>query len=611
MIAIRNLSLQMGDKILFSNADLRIDPFQKVALVGRNGCGKSTLFGLLLGQRALDQGELELPKNARINHLEQETPALRCSALDHVLAAHAPYWKIESARREAESEGRYEEVAEYYHQIHEINGFELPARAAQLLAGLGFDDAAQQRNVAEFSGGWRMRINLARTLMTEADIFLLDEPTNHLELEVILWLEEHLKKLNASVVFISHDRAFIDAVATGIAHIDQQKIEYYRGNYSDFERLRAERRAHQASLYEKQQKQRAHLQSFIDRFKAKASKAKQAQSRVKQLEKMELIVANRSDSAFSFDIPQPTGCTNPIIQLNQASLGYGEHLILKDIQYSVETHARIGLLGMNGAGKSTLLKALVGELPCVAGERVANKQAKIAYFAQQQIDTLPLKENLMHFARSFMPGKTEQQIRTYLGRYLFSGDQVHKPIGVFSGGEKSRIALAQLLYEPSHLIILDEPTNHLDMETREALLMALQEYAGSIVLVSHDRFLLESLVDEFYLVHDQRVTAFSGDLRDYQDWYWNAVSQSEKNKTENTSPKTTQKSNERNEAEIKKLEKEMKRLQDKIAALTQNLERSSVQGDAFSVEQVVQWEQELKTLRQQLATCEEQWLSYL
>jgi ATP-binding cassette subfamily F protein 3 len=458
--------------------------------------------------------------------------------------------------------------------------------------------------VASFSGGWRMRINLARCLFQTADLLLLDEPTNYLELESVAWLEDYLNRTQTTTILISHDRHFIDEVATHIVHIDQQQLNLYRGNYSSFERQRAEKIALLSALQAKQEKKRAHLQEFVNRFRAKASKAKQAQSRLKALEKLETIAQMQFDAPFQFNIPPAKACSNPMLQLKHVDTGYAEHTISSDVEFSIETQARIGLLGPNGAGKSTLIKTLIGELALQAGERVANPHLAIGYFAQHQVDELPLEKTLLQYFREQFPQQSESHLRAYLGRYAFSGDQVHQTLDEFSGGEKSRVALAQILATPKNLIILDEPTNHLDIEIREALTLALQEYEGALLLVSHDRFLLESLVDEFYCVYQGSVSRFQGDLDDYQRWYWQ---QKELETTPRNTAASTNKPVKTVQKNLARLEKEMQKIEKQIKQMEQELEDPSL----YTREQAEGLQQKtgrLAELRQRLKELEEEWL---
>lgn len=473
---------------------------------------------MLLGDLQHESGELEMPSDWVMAHVAQETPALADAAIEFVLDGDGELRGVEQALQEAERNHDGERLGELHARFGDIGGYTARSRAAALLHGLGFSDADMSRPVSDFSGGWRVRLNLARALMCRSDLLLLDEPTNHLDLDAVIWLENWLKDYRGTLLMISHDRDFLDAVVNHIAHIEQQQLTLYRGGYSDFERQRAEKLAQQQSLFERQQREMAHLHSYIDRFRAKATKARQAQSRIKALERMELISAAHVDSPFSFTFRKPQAAPDPLLVLDDVDAGYLDQAVLKQIKLTIRPGERIGLLGRNGAGKSTLIKLLASELRPLSGKRIEGKDLAIGYFAQHQLEQLrPDESPLQHMLR-LDPQTREQEHRNYLGGFDFRGDMATTPCGGFSGGEKSRLALALLIWQQPNLLLLDEPTNHLDLEMRHALTMALQDYEGGMVLVSHDRALLRATCDRFILVADGKAEVFDGDIDDYRDW---------------------------------------------------------------------------------------------
>ena len=507
-----------GVKVLVRGASFQLHPGHKVGLTGANGAGKSSLFAMLLGELQHESGELEMLPDWVMAHVAQETPALADAAIDFVLDGDGELRSVEQALQEAERNHEGERLGELHARFGDIGGYTARSRAAALLHGLGFSDADMLRPVSDFSGGWRVRLNLARALMCRSDLLLLDEPTNHLDLDAVIWLENWLKDYRGTLLMISHDRDFLDAVVNHIAHIEQQQLTLYRGGYSDFERQRAEKLAQQQSLYERQQREVAHLQSYIDRFRAKATKARQAQSRIKALERMELISAAHVDSPFSFAFRKPQAAPDPLLVLDDVDTGYLDQAVLTQIKLTIRPGERIGLLGRNGAGKSTLIKLLASELRLMSGKRIEGKDLAIGYFAQHQLEQLrPDESPLQHMLR-LDPQTREQEHRNYLGGFDFRGDMATTPCGGFSGGEKSRLALALLIWQQPNLLLLDEPTNHLDLEMRHALTMALQDYEGGMVLVSHDRALLRATCDRFILVADGKAEVFDGDIDDYRDW---------------------------------------------------------------------------------------------
>ena len=518
MIQFRNLRLARGVKTLIEGASLQIHPGWKVGLTGANGCGKSSLFGLLRGELHQEAGDLEIPSSWVIAHVAQETPALARPAIEYALDGDAELRRIEAALTAAEAAHDGEEIGHLHGRLQEIGGYAARARAAALLDGLGFSGADLERPVADFSGGWRMRLNLAQALMCRSDLLLLDEPTNHLDLDAVIWLEQWLGDYRGTLVLISHDRDFLDTVVNQIAHIENQQLTLYTGGYSNFERQRAERLSQQQALFEKQQRERAHLQKYVDRFRAQATKARQAQSRIKALERMETIAAAHIDTPFNFSFRACGAAPDPLLQLEDAAVGYENKPILSDMKLTIRPGERIGLLGRNGAGKSTLIKLLAGSLAPTAGERREGKGLQLGYFAQHALESLrPEESALQHMLRAD-PQTREQELRDYIGGFDFRGDMATAPCAPFSGGEKSRLALALLIWGRPNLLLLDEPTNHLDLEMRHALTLALQDYEGGMVIVSHDRALLRATCDRFLLVDDGRLQPFDGDLDDYKSW---------------------------------------------------------------------------------------------
>ena len=518
MIRFTQLTLARAAKILIEQANLQIHPGQKIGLTGANGCGKSSLFALLLGELHPESGELSLPDTWVIAHVSQDTPALQQPALEFAMDGDKRLRAIEHELEQATAANDGHRVGELHAQLGEIDGYSARARAAELLHGLGFSDTDFAKPVADFSGGWRVRLNLAQALMSRSDLLLLDEPTNHLDLDAVLWLEGWLKSYPGTLLLISHDRDFLDAVTTHIAHIENRGIKLYSGSYSDFERQRAAHLAVQQAMFDKQQRERAHLESFIERFRAKATKARQAQSRIKALARMEDISAAHVDSPFSFTFRDPVSAPDPLLDIRHASVGYGAQPLLTDINLAVRSGERIGLLGRNGAGKSTLIKLLAGEIQPFSGTRSEGKGLAIGYFAQHQLEQLrPDESPLQHMLR-LSPDTREQELRDFLGTFDFRNDAAMSPCGLFSGGEKSRLALALLIWQRPNLLLLDEPTNHLDMDMRHALNLALQGYQGGVVLVSHDRSLLSTTCDSFMIVADGKAQVFDGDLNDYRDW---------------------------------------------------------------------------------------------
>src|SRR5690349_19774451 len=518
MIRLSQVTLARGAKVLLEAADLSVNPGERVGLVGANGSGKSSLFALLRGELHADKGDADFPAHWRIAYVAQETPALERSAVDYAIDGDSALRKLEFLLSEAEAANDGTRMAELHAALGDADAYTARSRAERLLAGLGFRQDELERPVSSFSGGWRMRLNLAQALMAPSELLLLDEPTNHLDLDAIVWLEEWLRRYPGTLLVVSHDRDFLDAVVNVVAHIDSRKLRRYGGNYSGFEAQRAQAVQLAAAQYEKQQRERAHLQSFIDRFRAKATKARQAQSRMKMLAKMEELAPLHVSAPFSFEFRDPLRAPNPLLMLEEVDAGYPEKTVLEKITFSLQSDQRIGLLGVNGAGKSTLIKTIAGALKPLAGEATFNKGLAIGYFAQHQVEMLRDDQSPLWHLTKLARGAREQDLRSFLGTFNFPGDMATDPIEYFSGGEKARLALALIVWQRPNLLLLDEPTNHLDLETREALAVALAQFEGTLVLVSHDRHLLRATTDQFLIVADRRLQPFDGDLEDYREW---------------------------------------------------------------------------------------------
>jgi len=522
MITLRNITLRRGVKVVLRDASLVLQPGEKVGLIGRNGAGKSSLFALLTDRLHADAGDVEIPPRWRIGEVAQNMPETEDGATEYVLQGDLPLMAAQTELAEAEASGDGNAMAHAHLSLDEAGAFGARARAQALLLGLGFKTEQLDAAVNSFSGGWRMRLQLARALMCPAELLLLDEPTNHLDLDALVWLEAWLKRYDGLLVIISHDREFLDAITRVTVHLDETTLTRYTGNYSAFEEMRAERLTQAAAAYGKQQERMAHLQRFIDRFKAKASKAKQAQSRVKALARMEKLAPVLTSSDFEFEFREPQSLPNPMLSFDGLVCGYGKTPIVGNVNRSVLAGQRIGILGANGQGKSTLVKTIAHSLAPLAGTMTEGKGLVIGYFAQQELDVLQLDDGpLMHMvrlARDVGPAAREQELRDFLGQFRFTGDMVNQAVGSLSGGEKARLVLAMLVWQRPNLLLLDEPTNHLDLTTREALSIALNEFEGTVMLVSHDRALLREVCDEFWLVTRGGVQPFDGDLDDYQRW---------------------------------------------------------------------------------------------
>lgn len=580
MLQLSQLSLRRGSRLLIGAANLTVHPGQRLGLVGANGCGKSSLFALIRGELEADEGGFSLPPRTVMAHVAQETPALAQSALEFVIDGDRELRHWQAALQQAQQKDDSQALAQCYEQLENIDGYRAEQRAARLLHGLGFADEAMQRPVSAFSGGWRMRLNLAQALMCRSDLLLLDEPTNHLDLPAIVWLEKWLLSYSGILLMISHDRDFLDGASTHIAHIENQKLNFYTGNYSAFEIMRAERLAQQQAMFQRQQREIQHIQSFIDRFKAKASKAKQAQSRVKMLERMSLIAPAHADSPFGFRFLPPHKMATHLLKLEQVDVGYhiteGNHSkplkIVQGVNFSLSAGDRVGLLGMNGAGKSTVMKAIAEGSTLLNGERLTAQDCEIGYFAQHQVEQLEAELSAFEHLRRQDEKLSEQEIRNFLGGFDFHGDRIFEPVAPFSGGEKARLVLALIIQQRPNVLLLDEPTNHLDLEMRQALSMALQDFTGALVVIAHDRHLIRSVCDELYIVHDGRCQPYGEDLDSYSAWL-NAQNPVQNQKAETAAnPKggNNKKAQRQNDAERRRL---LKPQADRVRRAEQNLEK--------------------------------------
>ncbi|WP_039917139.1 ATP-binding cassette domain-containing protein [Cellvibrio mixtus] len=625
MIQLQNVSVQRGTKFLLDAADLTIYPGQKVGLIGANGTGKSTLFQLLLGTLHSDTGTLDIPRQWRIAHMAQEVGHTSRSALDYVLDGDSELRRLEQeiAEANADPEQNGEKLAHLYSDMENIHAYTAPSRAQQLLNGLGFAAGDDKRPVSDFSGGWRIRLNLAQALMCPSDLLLLDEPTNHLDLDATLWLEEWLKRYPGTLIIISHDRDFLDNIVDRIVNIEKQKLDNYSGNYSAFERQRAEKLAQQQASYEKQQERIAHVESYIRRFRAQATKARQAQSRIKELERMEKIAPAHIDSPFSFTFKCNDKMSVPLVHIARATIGYDTKVVLDKVELSIRAETRIGLLGPNGAGKSSLVKTLAGSLPLIAGDRTNGEHFKLGYFAQHQLEALDINASAALHIQRLSPAAREQEIRDFLGSFDFHGDRAFEPITHFSGGEKARLALAIIAWEKPNVLLLDEPTNHLDLEMRHALTMALQEFEGAVIVVSHDRHLLRNTVNEFLLVADGKVSEFDGDLEDYYKWMQqqkaNAVATEKEIVVASDNDNKVDKKAQRQQSaaqraqlkpltnKLKSLEAQMEKLQTRLADVETQLGDSNIY-DEKNKAKLQELVLEQAKLNAQLEEAEENWL---
>ncbi|HSP86009.1 MAG TPA: ATP-binding cassette domain-containing protein [Psychrobacter sp.] len=548
MIEFKDVGVRRDGRELFAGASFQLHPGHKVGLTGNNGTGKSTLFALLLTRMGtgdtevtLDRGEVSIPDSWHVAHMAQEVGATTQTAIDYVLSGDEQWYEINATLNDLSSVSD-EQIGVLHQQFDEIDGYRTPTKAAQIMAGLGFNTNQHELPVESFSGGWRMRLNLAKTLMSRADLMLLDEPTNHLDLDAILWLETWINAFTGLVIVISHDQTFLDNTVGHILHVEQQKITLYTGNYQQFIRTRHERMAQQQQAFEKQEATKAHLDDFIRRFRAKASKAKQAQSRIKQLERMAELSPMMADNPFSFRFYEPANMSSPLIELTDADIGYSDTPLLYNANVQVTPDTRIGLLGMNGAGKSTLIKALVGELGVLTGSYNVSDTLKLGYFNQHQMDILDPKATPIEMLRRLAGKTSDAMLRSFLGSFDFRGDRIDTISELFSGGERARLTLALIVWQRPNVLVLDEPTNHLDLQMRQALTIALQGFEGAVVLVSHDRELIANVCDELFLVHDGQIDEFDGDISDYGKWL------AEKRKQENSQDKNTSKKKSKKES---------------------------------------------------------------
>ena len=623
MLTFDNVTLRRGPRVLFEGASFAVHAGQKVGITGANGTGKSSLFALLRDELHADLGDVRMPPNWVIAHVAQETPATDTPAIEYVMDGDRELRAIQAQLSEAEAQDNGTRIAELYARLENIDGFNAKSRAAILMSGLGFSPVQENAPVKSFSGGWRMRLNLAQALMCRSDLLLLDEPTNHLDLDAVLWLEDWLRDYPGTLMLISHDRDFLDRVVGHIAHLEHQKINLYTGNYSAFELRRAELLAQQQAAYEKQQREIGHIRSYVDRFRAKATKARQAQSRIKALQRMELIAPAHVDSPFHFVFRKPHKVPHPLLSLDELDLGYGESTVLNQVNLALVPGDRIGLLGPNGAGKSTLVKFLAGELKPIKGHFESSSELRIGYFAQHQLEQLRADDSPLSHLQRLDPKASEQQLRNFLGGFGFQGDRVTEAVAPFSGGEKARLVLALLVYQAPNLLLMDEPTNHLDLEMRHALTVALQDFEGAMVVVSHDRHLLATVTDKFLLVADGSVQDFDGDMEDYRRWLAQRrtgapaeLSVSPEGESDNNA--AARKERRRQEAEQRKklqpLKKKQQELEQRIEQLT--MEKTTIEQqladsalyEAAAKDQLKQLLQRQRELQQLLDESEEAWL---
>lgn len=630
MIELKNASIRRDGRILFSDVSLQIHPSWKIGLTGKNGTGKSSFFAMLQKQLGLDTGELFIPNSWHIGHMAQEVASSEQLAIDFVLSGDSVWYELNQKIQNHQNFSE-DELAHIHAKFDDIHGYSIPAKAGQIMAGLGFNSEQMQCPVSSFSGGWRMRLNLAKTLMSRADLLLLDEPTNHLDLDAILWLEDWLKAFDGTLMMISHDQTFLDAVVGHILHIEQGKMTLYSGNYSQFVRTRSERLAQQQQAYEKQQATKAHMEDFIRRFKAKASKAKQAQSRIKQLERMTFLAPVMADNPFNFKFYPPKQLTSPLIVLDDASVGYQGIALINNIHLQITPDSRIGLLGMNGAGKSTLIKSLVSELPLLTGVRKVADSLVLGYFNQHQMDSLDPEATPMLMLQRLAGNTSDADLRAFLGSFDFRGDRIDTASKLFSGGERARLTLALIVWQRPNVLVLDEPTNHLDLEMRQALSFALQNFTGAVILVSHDRELIAQVCDELYLIHDGRCEIFDNDITYYSQWLNETRKQQQKQLTNDkkqanethvsreTSQTLSKEEQRKKSAEQRKLTAPLRK---KLAEQENNLEKSTNQLNKIEeklsdtdlyedsrknellalLEQQTQLKQQIETLEEELMT---------
>ncbi len=630
MLNFSDISIRRGPRVLFEKATFNLFRGEKIGITGENGAGKSTLLALVRGEIQPETGTFEMPGNLAVAHVAQELSASEAAAIEFVLDGDPELRSIEQQIAEAEAADDGHRLAELYGHYDAIGGYHARSRAGTLLHGLGFTSEDEQRPVRDFSGGWRVRLNVAKALMCRSDLLLLDEPTNHLDLDAVMWLEKWLQDYRGTILLIAHDRDFLDSICNRIVNIERGKAEAYRGNYSDFEVTRAAKLAQNQALYVRQQREVKHIESFINRFKAQASKARQAQSRIKALERMQLIAPAHVDTEFTFSFLEPLKLPRPLLTVEDQAVGYGDTPLVENIGFTLQPGARVALLGHNGAGKSTVIKMLAGELPSIGGERTEAKDLRIGYFAQHQLEQLNEKESpLEHLRRLGGPQGAkapEQDLRDFLGTFGFRGDRVFEAIGPFSGGEKARLVLALLSYLRPNLLLLDEPTNHLDLEMRQALALALQDYSGAVLMVSHDRHLLRTVIDEFYIVADGRATPFDGDLEDYAKWAANNPKDAPAKEPKASKVKEpvakeseeTRKQRKRDEAEqrnriaplraeLARLDKELAQLQKKLADVETRLAAPDIY-DAAQKARLRELLDEQTRLKRNIDQVESKWL---
>ena len=627
MISLNNISLMRGNQLLIAESSLTLSGGQRIGIIGRNGAGKTSLFKALEGDIPLEQGAIELPNGLRTSTMSQETPGSQRSALEFVIDADTAYRTLDRALQQAEADDDHAAIARLHSELDNIKGYSIRNRAEQLLSGLGFSTDLFDKPVSCFSGGWRVRLNLAAALMCPSDLLMLDEPTNHLDLEATVWLEQWLQRYPGTLLIISHDRSFLDTVIEQVVSFEGNRLVAYTGNYSAFEKLKAERLALQQAMYEKQQRRRTEIENFVRRFRAKASKATQAQSRLKELDRMQDIAPAHIDSPFSFRFADLDQLPDFLMQVEQLSIGFAEPLVER-INLSIRADTRIGLLGFNGSGKSTLLKVLSEQHPPLAGEITRARKIKVGYYAQHQVDELNQQSTPFELIQQLDPKASAQEIRNYLGGFDFKGERINEQISVFSGGEKARLALARVVRSQPNLLLMDEPTNHLDLDMVHALTVALQHYSGALIIVSHDRHLLGNTVDAFYSIHEGVFAEFKGDLKDYEKWLGKQESASHKLEERTataqagtTSHKLDKKhlrqeaaAKREREAPMRKREKQLERKIDDLNSELQSLETqlsdSTLYDDSNKkrLKDLLQRQGELKT---QLADIEKAWMEVL
>jgi len=612
MISASRLTLRRGPRPLLEDANFTIHPGWRCGVIGRNGTGKSTLFAAVLGQLAPDKGEISSLKNLAVATVAQDTPSLPDLAIEFALDGDVELRELERRLVIAEDKLDIDKISAIHERLNDIGGYAARARAAALLHGLGFSQEAQQTAVADFSGGWRMRLNLARALMCRSDVLLLDEPTNHLDLDAVIWLQSWLSSYPGTMMVISHDREFLDAITTHTLHLEGTKATLYTGNYSQFERTRAEKMTLQAGMFAKQQKQVAHLQKFINRFRASAAKATQAQSRIKALERMEMVSAVHADSEFSFEFAEPDRLPSPLVRFDDVVCGYGEKVVLKNVRLLIAPGERIGLLGPNGAGKSTLVQTIAGSIPGLRGDMMRDGYLRVGYFAQHTTDSLDPKASPILHLKRLDPTATEQNLRGFLGGFNFKGDRVYENVEPFSGGEKARLALAMVVYQKPNLLLLDEPTNHLDLDMRHALETAMLEFSGAVMVVSHDRHLLTSTCDQLWLVAEGGCRPFVGDLDDYAKWLnsreLNPGSGKKKDKKPQRSAEEIAAQTKALKDTVRKLDQQMAKLSKDVDTLTEKLADPALYAPEKKWD-FTKLQKEQAAVKKKLAETEEEWIA--